>query len=300
MKGGKVLSSLTDKLRHGNYGFQFLDDMEFPAAQIKTIGFEIRTSTNYYLNALTRKDIDRYIFQYTISGWGIFEYKGTKYTIGQGQAFLAEVPGENLYYLPKESSEWEFIYITLYGSEVFKRWKHIIDTIGCVPRFDIHSPLIKYLFNIFKEAESKNITDCYQASGIAYQFLMELFRSTKRNIKGEYPLAIIKALKLMKENYNTLNSIEDIADGVGLSKYYFIRMFTREIGISPIKYITKVRIEKAVELLHSTDNTIDEIAKKIGYSNGNYFIKVFKSCLGVSPGEFRLEKKRILYTSFTL
>ena len=57
-----------------------------------------------------------------------------------------------------------------------------------------------------------------------------------------------------------------------------------------MEYLTKVRMEKAVQLLRNTDLTIEEIAKQIGYSNSSYFIKVFREWIGFSPGEFRLGK----------
>ncbi|MFS0611993.1 helix-turn-helix transcriptional regulator [Lederbergia ruris] len=54
-----------------------------------------------------------------------------------------------------------------------------------------------------------------------------------------------------------------------------------------------MRIDKAMELLRSSDQTIQEIARLVGYSNGNYFSKVFHKKIGMSPGQFRESKHTV-------
>lgn len=60
-----------------------------------------------------------------------------------------------------------------------------------------------------------------------------------------------------------------------------------------MKFVTKVRLEKALKLLKETDLTLDEIASHVGYANGNYFSKVFRSVVGVSPEKYRRGKEFI-------
>lgn len=67
----------------------------------------------------------------------------------------------------------------------------------------------------------------------------------------------------------------------------FSRSFRREIGISPIEYLSNVRLEHAMQLLTTTNLSINEIAVLSGFSNGNYFAKVFKRKLGFTPSDYK-------------
>ena len=285
---------------YGNYGFFFLDDITKPTSQIDSIGLELRTSTEYYFHGIKREEKDRYLFQYTLKGWGIYELGGKTYKVEEGQAFLAEIPGEHAYYFPENGKDWEFIYIMLYGSEPDKYWTSIVDSIGPVPRFRIDSPVINLLYEIYGKAANKYIEDEYQASSLAFQFITELRRAAKKNTHTEYPHMVQTAMRFMFENYMEIYGVEDIASELGISKYHLIRKFTKTVGMTPGKYLSKIRLERAIQLLSNTDKSVGEIGKMVGYSNGNYFCKVFRSYLGKSPGEFRAQQNLMPFTHVTL
>jgi YesN/AraC family two-component response regulator len=57
-----------------------------------------------------------------------------------------------------------------------------------------------------------------------------------------------------------------------------------------VQYLTKIRIQKAAELLRSTSSSVSDIAALVGYANANYFNKVFRKAVGVSAGTFRHSK----------
>ena len=97
----------------------------------------------------------------------------------------------------------------------------------------------------------------------------------------------------------TIQSLDEIAAAVGLSKYYFSRLFLKTTGSTPIEYLSKIRIRTSITLLSETDRTIDDIAQAVGYANGSYFIKVFRQWVGDSPGEFRRSKSTIAFNHFT-
>ncbi|UOK60917.1 helix-turn-helix transcriptional regulator [Paenibacillus sp. OVF10] len=65
--------------------------------------------------------------------------------------------------------------------------------------------------------------------------------------------------------------------------------------MTPGAYLTRVRTEKAMELLRGTTLSIEVIAEQVGYSSGSYFIKAFRSITGVTPGEFRSGGESLVY-----
>ena len=82
-------------------------------------------------------------------------------------------------------------------------------------------------------------------------------------------------------------TLESLSQKFFLERTYIGHMFSRMTGSSPIKYLTAVRIQKSKELLRFTDDTLAEIAEKVGFSSEQYLSRVFKGLEGISPREYR-------------
>lgn len=84
-----------------------------------------------------------------------------------------------------------------------------------------------------------------------------------------------------------------ITDHFGLSATYLNQLFKQELGMTIRQYISEMRMERAEQLLAQTYETVDEIATKCGYSNGNYFAKAFRENRKMSPTDYRkmMEKR---------
>ncbi len=82
-------------------------------------------------------------------------------------------------------------------------------------------------------------------------------------------------------------SIDDFATEAGLSRSAFAQRFKDVLGETPHKYLTAVRIQKAMELLSRTNDKIETIAEAVGYQDAFGFSKVFKRVTGMPPKEFR-------------
>ena len=101
--------------------------------------------------------------------------------------------------------------------------------------------------------------------------------------------ALIRKVKeCVKMHYMELTfSLSTAADQVGVSTGYLSALFKKETGMNFIKYLTDVRMEKAMELLRGTDLRAYEIADRIGFDNTHYFSVAFKKYTGMSPSDFR-------------
>ena len=82
-------------------------------------------------------------------------------------------------------------------------------------------------------------------------------------------------------------SLDQAAEAMGMSAFYFSRFFRTSYNQTVLEYLTAYRIDRAVELLQQTDIPVREIAVRVGYTDANYFTKVFKRHLGVTPTEYR-------------
>ena len=96
-----------------------------------------------------------------------------------------------------------------------------------------------------------------------------------------------EARAFIDKNYKESIRLGDIAAATHTNAYYLSHLFKAEIGLSPMKYVILRRIGEAQNLLINTGMTITQIAAQVGYNNSNYFQNVFKSALGMTPGEYR-------------
>ncbi|MNC55785.1 HTH-type transcriptional activator Btr [compost metagenome] len=119
--------------------------------------------------------------------------------------------------------------------------------------------------------------------------MMELLRfaSGSGTRQETWPESVLTAAREMERNPSRINGMDQLAEMAGLSKYHFIRQFKRHTGVTPLEFLTKVRMRQAVILLRETGLSVDEVAKELGYAGSSYFIKVFHKWVGFTPGEFR-------------
>lgn len=120
-----------------------------------------------------------------------------------------------------------------------------------------------------------------------FSLLMYLSSTTKEEHTPLYPPLISSAIAIMEEEYTYLYGIEELADKLETSKHHFIRLFTKSVGYSPLKYLTSVKLKKAKEQLANTNLPLELVAVSCGFSSGNYFSKVFKKEFGLSPTQYR-------------
>ncbi len=95
------------------------------------------------------------------------------------------------------------------------------------------------------------------------------------------------AKEYIKANYSKALNLDDVSYYVNISPYYFSKIFKDGTGENFIEYLTNIRIEKAKELLNSTDYSMKEICVMVGYSDPNYFSRSFKKNVGVTPTEYK-------------
>ncbi|WP_312099237.1 AraC family transcriptional regulator [Niallia sp.] len=101
-----------------------------------------------------------------------------------------------------------------------------------------------------------------------------------------------KILEYISNNYTSPVTLEELSSVLHLSKEQFCRFFKNNFRDTPISYLRKYRINKAIELLLKSDMKITDIAYEVGFESSNYFTIAFKDVLKLSPKEFKRQHKK--------
>lgn len=118
----------------------------------------------------------------------------------------------------------------------------------------------------------------------------QLVENTKEAAAANW---MVKIEKKIERRYADELSVEHLASCAGFSPHYFSRMFKQAFGMNYVDYITKVRLEKACEILTEGDTPIKEVCFMVGYSEPSYFTRVFKKMYGISPSEYQKNVTKI-------
>jgi AraC-like DNA-binding protein len=110
----------------------------------------------------------------------------------------------------------------------------------------------------------------------------------RREEAGEVEQRVAQTVGYMRERLNQTLRVPKLARMVGVSQSHFFALFKKQTGFAPIDLFTRMRMERACELLDSTALNIKEIAAVLGYEDQFYFSRVFKSVKRMSPSEYRI------------
>ena len=148
--------------------------------------------------------------------------------------------------------------------------------------YDNHPTLVSTI----RLNQQRPFSDKMESRGILYILMSRFFRlaAPKEEVKDS---RIHQTLTYIRKHLDGRLDIGMLADKACMSKDHYIRVFKRETGETPNVYITKRRLERAELALVTSDLSIKDIAKTLGYDDCSYFNRVFKQTEGVSPQQYR-------------
>lgn len=282
-----------------NYGFHFLEDVEEPFIQLFVVGRELRHSSKYHLDNSNRSPA--YLFQYTLSGSGTVEIAGQKHLVGAGEAFFLKIPGETSYYFDEAHNQapWDILFI-MFGCHGAETYCQMIESrLGQIFALPVYHEAIQLLFELHAMAKEGRAQNPFLLSSKAFALLCLLCTVPPGGVQGESSLSA-RAKQYIRQNCDRPIGIADTAAFMKVSHSHLSREFYKETGVRPIDYLIRVRLDRAVDLLTSTERKVEEIGRECGFSTANYFGKVFKKHIGMSPVQFREYTRREGYSKMQI
>lgn len=170
-----------------------------------------------------------------------------------------------------------------------------LDRLELIPQFARADPLIYQIGRSLKaELESPGLSDRLFVDSLTTALSIHILRnyasrpqSLREHPGGLSQRNLQQAIDYIETYLGEDLSLESIASTLGMSQYYFARLFKQSMGIAPYQYVIGQRVERAKQLLDQTPSSLSDIALQCGFASQGHLNLHFKRLVGVTPREFR-------------
>ena len=228
---------------------------------------------------------DCHLLHYVIYGKGTLLINNKEYVLNKGDMFYIPEYGEATYF-PDKDDPWIYEWVGFKGE--------YSDELISASGLSISHPIIidkKRGYRRYFDAIVRRYVTCgyldISSLGALYQLLGEIiYDNEDAKEVSKISVTVQLAKDFIKNNYQFNITIEDIARNANVTPNYLSTIFQKEEGITTKRYLTKIRMETAVNLLENETLKIKDIAELVGYPNQLHFSSEFKKYFGVSPQNY--------------
>jgi len=195
----------------------------------------------------------------------MFRIGGTTRTVPADHAFIALVPEESTYFYPKEATEpWVLSWLNFHGDFSMRVVNSFREAYGPVLALPLRSKA-GMLYDRLSSGKERP-TDPFENSTLCFRFLMEWARQLARpGLQEQSPVEV--ALNLCATRFREPLGVKEIAAATGLTREHLTRLFTRQTGCSPARYLRDLRTGRAREMMEIGGSPIKEVAQRCGFSS---------------------------------
>lgn len=249
----------------------------------------------YFFDIGKGRVLNEYQLLYLLEGEGLFTSDHQETTKIKAGDFFLLFPNEWHTYHPLPGKKWKSYWIGYKGRNMDDR----VRSGFLSPKKPIYhvgySADIIYLYKSALKASQEEAAFVQQTLAGIVNHLIGLMYSLERNIilnkDSERVEMINRARQRIREALESPLSIQQIAEEMGVSYSNFRKLFKEYTGLSPALYQQDLKLQRAKELLSTTDMSIKEIAYQLNFESPDYFSSKFKTKTGEKPSDFRLQSK---------
>lgn len=144
---------------------------------------------------------------------------------------------------------------------------------------------LRHLFSKPHDESRKSMLELYAAIYRIFSLIVPV--EDKAKAKEGPDEWMPRSLEYMHTHFAESINVQDVADYLSIHRVYFTKVFTRRVGMTPVQYLQKLRMERALHLLQQTTRTVTEIALSLGYPELYAFTRAFSNYYGASPSTYR-------------
>ncbi len=155
----------------------------------------------------------------------------------------------------------------------------------------LHAKLSLHLDNATEEFMGKDLFHKLLITAEIEQMVTDILRfygyREDEGLDYRQTQRIYPALSYIQERYAERISLDDLSASLGISSGYFGRLFRETTGMTPVEYIQHIRVNRSMQFLLDSEESLAEISSRSGFASTKYFHRVFKALVGTSPIAFR-------------
>ncbi|MFI4911585.1 MAG: helix-turn-helix transcriptional regulator [Sedimentisphaeraceae bacterium JB056] len=225
-----------------------------------------------------------------------FTISGQAKIYDEKDEYIAD-PGSLYYFPPKKAftvgnnldKPWKHAYVHFIGTDIKKLFSKVVKNsrnIWNVPNpAEIQSLFENIAYNCLEQSEHSQII-CDSYLRILLIKLDSMVSDSHEHLTASR-LKYLECYNFINSNFSSIISIEDVSDKCCISSIYLCRLFKKYSNTSPMAYVTRLKMNKAVLFLMQTDYSIKQISIMLNYDNQYYFSRAFKKIYGISPLKYR-------------
>ncbi len=247
------------------------------------------TASNYIYDQMSNSE-EALVWLYTTQGVGGVETEKGSVILHTGKSLLLQFPGLCRYYVPDDSKSWRFIKIAVGGQEALRIMELFMARGSNELELTPDNKLVELANRIVSSISSGELVSPYLSSAMAYEFIMNICELNPPRELNSDSEVLDKVRSFCLNNLNNRISVAQMAKVAGWSKWHFSRRFVELSGFSPHDFVLDIKMRRAIHML-SANLPIKSIVDELGFSSSAYFCRAFRRTYGVSPGEFRRNRK---------
>lgn len=234
---------------------------------------------------LARDSYDSFLMMYILKGTCFVTVGSHTMQAMAGQLILLDCYAPHAY---GTDSGFEALWIHFDGPMARSFYETIVSEKGSL-LYPAHPDAIhSSLYNIYDTFRSRAPIAEDQISGTITNILTDLLSSENtQQVSGQTQIGISEAISHINKYFYKPITLQELADIAALSPYYFSRVFARETGMTPHKYLISTRMANAKFLLKTSLMSVKEVAFHSGFSDESGFCTAFKKQEGMTPKEYR-------------
>ncbi|MFQ3547354.1 MAG: AraC family transcriptional regulator [Termitinemataceae bacterium] len=245
----------------------------------------IGLSVGEFFEAHCHKDEGVYEFHLVIEGSGVFRNDDRDYPLE---------PGNLIFSLPEETHQaWSRIPMVLYycnfwlypeDQNLKRALREHFQGRACMQAGRAANIIFE---DIRRKAATQDPWLRKSAEHQLVSYMYEILSGTEQQTSHHSKLYIDEALNYMQARIRRSFDLDDLISRLGIDKSYFIRLFKKHMGTSPLRYYLNLKMDAAKDSLRNSEKPIRTIAQELGYEDEFYFSRVFKVYEGLSPHRYR-------------
>ncbi len=249
-----------------------------------SLGRELRHEDTTHIN----KKMSVYVLCYLHEGQAEMSIDEDSFTVNAGDLVLFP-PGSASTQRPDPSGPWDWYWVALTGPLT----KELVNSVGWTPgSMPVHigngTRFISFFYEMLAAAAISPY-GCHQVHALGYNLLSHLAQYCHDKMSGISILPMLSTLEIMSYFARHLPeplTLDQVSEDFNLSPVHFVRKVREITGYSPMRLLTRMRLDRSKAYLRS-ELHINEIATAVGFNESGYFSRIFKKEFSCSPQQFR-------------